>query len=270
MLARIRKKHTLVLSAFGIVGTVIGLKLGAHWLGWEVLDVTPLFSGIVAANVFLMGFLLSGVLSDFKESERLPGELATTLAAFTDEALCVHQRSKSPVGLELLVFVAGLSGSINAWFFKRERTRELMEKVTDLNRFFLALEPLTQANYIVRLKQEQQNLRRILTRIHTIRETSFISSGYLIAELTSTFLALGLVFADIDPFYESLFVVGVIVFLLAYLILLIRDLDNPFGYYEAVTTEDVSLKPLEDFRAGLDLRLRELGLAPQGGRTVRP
>ena len=31
-----------------------------------------------------------------------------------------------------------------------------------------------------------------------------------------------------------------------YLLMLIRDLDNPFGYYERYSGEDVSLKPLED------------------------
>lgn len=42
-----------------------------------------------------------------------------------------------------------------------------------------------------------------------------------------------------------------------FLILLIHDLDNPFGYYEAGSSEDVSLKPLEDFVARLDRRLNE-------------
>jgi hypothetical protein len=35
---------------------------------------------------------------------------------------------------------------------------------------------------------------------------------------------------------------------------LIRDLDNPFGYYERASGEDVSLKPVEDAVA----RLRRL------------
>jgi len=43
------------------------------------------------------------------------------------------------------------------------------------------------------------------------------------------------------------------VFLLSFLILLIRDLDNPFGYYENGSTEDVSLKPLEDFISGTSI-----------------
>ena len=43
-----------------------------------------------------------------------------------------------------------------------------------------------------------------------------------------------------------MFLVTVIVYLVIYLSMLIRDLDNPFGYYERYSGEDVSLKPLED------------------------
>lgn len=260
MAFRLTKKYALVYRAGTTVVLVIVLKLIAHQMGWEALSLNPLFSGIVAANVFLLGFLLSGVISDYKESEKLPGELSAILSTFADEAATVHLRSGDKVAQELSVFVRELAGSIHAWFYRKERTGILMNKINELNRFFLAFEPLMQANYIVRMKQQQDALRRIIIRIHTIRETSFISSGYLIAEVTSILLALGLVMAKIDPFYESLFVVGVIVFLLAFLILLIRDLDNPFGYYENGSTEDVSLKPLEDFissvSVGSDSRAR--------------
>lgn len=259
MLDRLRRTHALTLRAALVVAIVVALKLAAHRMGWEFLSVNPLFSGIVAANVFLMGFLLSGVLSDYKESERLPGELAASLDVFADEADCIHARTQSPVALEFLDFVAALGGSIDAWLHKRERSGVLMDRVSELGRHFLALEPLTQPNFIVRLKQEQHALRRMLIRIHTIRETSFISSGYRLAELTTLLLGAGLVFARIDPFYESLFVVSVIMFLLSYLILLIRDLDNPFGYYEGASTEDVSLKPLHDCLARMEARRAGLG-----------
>ena len=55
----------LLLRVSAAVAVVIGAKLLAHVAGWEVISVNPLFSGVVAANVFLMGFLLSGVLSDY-------------------------------------------------------------------------------------------------------------------------------------------------------------------------------------------------------------
>ena len=68
----------------------------------------------------------------------------------------------------------------------------------------------------------------------------------MVAETVTLLLIGGLILSKIDPFYESLFFVGVITFLLAFLNLLIRDLDNPFGYYEGDSAEDVSLKPLDD------------------------
>jgi hypothetical protein len=108
------------------------------------------------------------------------------------------------------------------------------------------MEQWTQATLVARLKQEQSNLRRTLIRIHTIRETSFVSSGYLLADITTVLLCVGLILSRIEPFYESLFFVVVISYLMIFLLMLIRDLDNPFGYYERYSGADVSLKPLQD------------------------
>jgi len=71
--------------------------------------------------------------------------------------------------------------------------------------------------------------------------------------------------AKIEPFYESLFFVGVIAYLMTYLLLLIRDLDNPFGNYEQYSGEDVSLKPLEDTTR----RLAQMAGVEVGGASVR-
>ena len=248
---KIKKKYQLVLRVALVVGIVIFLKLIAHWVQWEIISLNPLFSGIVAANVFLMGFLLSGVLGDYKESERLPGELATSIDSIVEEALTIYKSKNASVAKECLIYLNQLTVSIKNWFYKKERTKDIIEKLSGLSDFFVGFEPLTQATFIARLKQEQTNIRRILVRIHTVRETSFVSSGYMIAEITTVLLVIGLIFSKIDPFYESLFFVGVITFLLTFLILLIKDLDNPFGYYEADSTEDVSLKPLDDLIAKL-------------------
>ena len=97
-----------------------------------------------------------------------------------------------------------------------------------------------------RLKTEQSNLRRTLIRINTIRETSFVSTGYLLADLITFLLCVGLVLTFVDPFYESLFFAGVISYLMIFLLMLIRDLDNPFGYYEGSSSADVTLQPLQD------------------------
>ena len=100
--------------------------------------------------------------------------------------------------------------------------------------------------FIVRMKQEQTNLRRMILRLHTVRETSFVASGYTIAEITTFLVMAGRVFSKFTPFYESLFFLFVISFLLNYLLGLIKDLDNPFDYSGNASLENVSLRPLED------------------------
>jgi hypothetical protein len=260
----IATQYRLLLRCSALVAIVVGAKLGFHFLGWEVISINPLFSGIVAANVFLMGFLLSGVLSDYKESERLPGELSACLENLAQEIYgirCAKPEAKVGAGLHQLAII---NRDLLDWFHKKQRTAELMAQVNQLTPQFAALESWAQATLIARLKQEQSNLRRSLIRIHTIRETSFISSGYLLADIVTILLCIGLVLAKIEPLYEALFFVGVIAYLMIYLLLLIRDLDNPFGYYDGASGEDVSLKPLEDTAARLAL------MAETEGETAAP
>lgn len=252
---RIRKEHRIFYRVLPFIALLVLVKLLLHRFNLEWLSINAIFSGLIGANVFLMGFLLSGVLSDYKESERLPGELSAILATLADELQSIHRRTSSPLALTGLEHIHMLGFTIHRWLHKQERSSTVMAQIADLNDHFLAVEPLTQANFIARLKQEQSSLRKIIIRIHTIRETDFISSGYFIASSTTILLLLGLAFARIEPFYESLFFVVVVSYLLLFLMFLIRDLDNPFGYYENASSEDVSLKPLEDALTDLQARV---------------
>lgn len=238
--------HSLVMRVLPFVCLVIVLKTGAHLLGLEFLSLSPLFSGILAANVFLMGFLISGVLSDYKESEKLPGELAVSIQAFRDEAHGILKARQAEAARACLAYTGELAEAVLGWFQKKRRTQEVFDLIRGLNDQFTALEPFTAPQFIARLKQEQTSLRRMIVRCHTIRETDFVKSGYLIAELTTILLCLGLITTHFTPFYESLFFVFVISFFLIYLLALIRSLDNPFGYYERGSLENVQLKPLEE------------------------
>ncbi|MDO9172792.1 MAG: hypothetical protein Q7W29_13275 [bacterium] len=239
--------HYRLLSRVGsLVAVVLVLKILVHYLGWEVISINPLFSGIVAANIFLMGFLLSGVLSDYKESERLPGELGACLENLAQEVSAIRIVKPEADVDACLVALARLGRDILEWFHKRQRTAVLLEHLNELTPRLALMEQWSQATLVARLKQEQSNLRRSIIRIHTIRETSFVSAGYLLADITTVLLCLGLVLAKIEPFYESLFFVIVITYLMVFLLMLIRDLDNPFGYYERYSGADVSLGPLED------------------------
>lgn len=261
----IRKEHRIFYRVLPWIALLVLAKLVLHRYNLELLSINSIFSGLIGANVFLMGFLLSGVLTDYKESERIPGELAAILATLADEMQSIHRRAQAPIAMAALEHVRDLGLTIHRWLHKQERSSMVMALIAGLNEHFLAVEPLTQANFIARLKQEQSALRKLIIRIHTIRETDFISSGYFIAATTSILLLLGLVCARIEPFYESLFFLVMVSYLLLFLMFLIRDLDNPFGYYENESSEDVSLKPLEDALADLEARVTRERQGASGG-----
>ncbi len=240
------------MRTFPIVGAALLIKMLVHVLGYEFLSLSPLIGAIISANVFIIGFLISGVLGDYKESERLPGELACSLEALVDEGSIIYASKGSAEAAAFLDSLRAFVASLLDWFHKKERTRQMLGKIAGLNRYFLAFEGQAQANFIARMKQEQSNIRRIITRIDTLRDTSFNSAGYAVAEIISIVLCIGLLFTKIEPYYESLFFVGFVSFILIYMVFLIKSLDNPFSYYEKkVWVDGVSLKPLHDLEARL-------------------
>jgi prevent-host-death family protein len=247
----ISREFRFLLRVGAATAIVVAAKVAVHAVGWEVISLNALFTGIIAANVFLMGFLLSGVLSDYKESERLPGEVSASLENIAQEVMGIALARPDIDPRPSLRRVSQLSEDILSYLFKKLDIAGLLESVNDLTVQFAGLDPSTQATWIARLKQEQSNLRRSLIRINTIRETSFVSTGYLLADIITILLCTGLVLTQLDPFYESLLFSSVIAYLMVFLLLLIRDLDNPFGYYEGASSADVSLDPLRDTAARL-------------------
>lgn len=246
MIRRLPPRWRLVPKVLPLVGVAAAAKAVIDVTGAEGLDVNPLFTGLVAANVFLLGFLLAGTLADYKESERLPGELAASLQSLADECQILYQDKQAPVARECVDHLAVLAETLQAWFNGRVQTDAALDEIDALNRFFLAFEPLTQPNFIVRMKQEQALIRRMVIRIATIRDTSFVGAGYVIAYITSVLLVGALLFVEITPFVAALFFVCAITFLLAYMIVLIQDLDDPFEYGNGeVGAAEVSLRPLE-------------------------
>lgn len=255
---RPHSKWKLALKTLPFVAVVLVLKWLAHQYDYEVLSLSSLFTAIVSANIFLIGFLISGTLVDYKESEKIPSDLASSLQTLADEGFILIKAGKKKVALPFLKKVLALNHAIIDWFTKKEPYESLQDQLLSFNDDFLAFEKETQANFIVRLKQEQNHLRKTLSRAKVIRETSFLSTGYAVAEIITFILVLALIFIQMESFYESLFFAAFISFMLIYMIFFIKDLDNPFGYGKNGVAEEVSLKPLVEGRRRLGKYLEEI------------
>jgi len=213
----IHSKWKLAFKTLPFVVAIVLLKYVVHYYGYEFLTLNALFTAIISANIFLIGFLISGTLVDYKESEKLPGDLSACIETMADEGLIIYKNKKSPEAKAYLKKLLQFNEMLIGWFHKKERTGNLMAKLLSFNDDFLAFESQTQANFISRLKQEQNTIRKIINRIHTIRETSFLGTGYAIAEIITSILVFGLVFIKMNPFYESVFFVAFISFILIYI-----------------------------------------------------
>lgn len=247
----ILKKWSIAIKILPIIILVAALKFAAHKFGFEIMELNALFTSLVAGTIFLIGFLISGVLSDYKESEKMPTEISTTLKTLFDDAYTIYKGKNSDTAHKFIEHQELLHRSLIKWFYKKERTTALLNKIRMMNDFFIELEKEgVQANYIIKLKNEQNTLRKQIMRVDTIRDTEFVGSAYAIVEAMGFLIILGLIIIKIQPFYASLFLTLLVAFLISYMFLLIKDLDNPFDYSnKGESGTEISLKPIHELKS---------------------
>jgi len=246
-------KWNIAFKIIPIVLAVVILKFLAHHFEYEVMELNALFTSLVAGTIFLIGFLIAGVLSDYKESEKIPSEMAATMKSLLDDTYTIYKGKNSQKALEFISYQKEMTVLFKNWFYKKERTAVVLKKISDMNDFFVEFdkEGVT-PNYIIKMKNEQNTLRKLILRIDTIRDTDFIGTGYAIVEAMGFVIAFGLVIIKIEPFYASLFFTVFVTFLISYMFLLIKDLDNPFDYsINGESGTEISLKPINDHEKSL-------------------
>lgn len=250
---RIWQKWSIAFKIMPMVLFVALLKFIAHKMGFEIMELNALFTSLVAGTIFLIGFLISGVLSDYKESEKIPSELSASIKTLFDDTYTIYKTKDSKTALEFIEFQKSFIISLNDWFYKREKTQSILKKISMMNDFFVDFDKEgVQANYIIKFKNEQNSLRKMILRIDTIRDTNFVGSAYAILEAMGFLVAFGLIIIRIEPFYASLFFTLLVTFLIFYMFLLIKDLDNPFDYsLHGESGTEISLKPIHDLESAL-------------------
>jgi hypothetical protein len=241
------KKWHLAMAILPILLGIFILKLLFHRFGLEVISLNALFTSLIAATTFLIGFLVTGVISDYKESEKIPGDMAASMEALYDEIYILDKNKGNQTTGDFIVFYKEFLGSTIDWFYRREKTKDILMKLHKMDDYYAQFESIIQPNFLTRMKNEQGNIRRMVIRVDNIRDLSFVQSAYAIVESLAFFVVLGLLILKVEPFYEALFFTILVSFLMVYMIFLIKDLDNPFNYSKnGEGGTEVSIKPLRD------------------------
>ena len=93
-----RKKWGIVLKALGISVILLVLRLIVDILGLDVITVNTMISAFVGGAIFTIAIIFSGTLIDFKESEKIPGDLASAIRNLYHDSRVVEVEDKSLVG----------------------------------------------------------------------------------------------------------------------------------------------------------------------------
>jgi hypothetical protein len=237
----------LGIKTLAIVAILVAIRAGLWALGVEGMSPTAVSAGIITGGVFVIGLVVAGTLSDYRDAERAPTDLASGLYSILREGESMHAVWSAPdlsaLRTRLVAVVTTLRADIDAG-----DTRTCQAAIEDLSESFLELdESDVPANYIVRLRAEQAALRKSLLRVYHLQREEFLPSAYaMIVAFISLILVL-LMLTNFDGLVESLVTVGFLSFFFLGLLQLLSVISTPFKVGTERTEDDVSLFLLNEF-----------------------
>lgn len=216
---------------------VVAVVLVGRWILFEVADVGEIVSfgeagAVITGVTLIMGFMLAGVLADYKESERLPGVIASALNGFHAAAHggLVAKDIDSTWARERILAVVD---AICDWFTTGTRDEVMWAAHADLSTVIVDAEKKGMGtHYVGRLLTLNGELTNTLSRIAVIRNTSFIQAGYVLMSFLVVVMMVLLAVVDFPSTVMSWIAPSVLSLVYTYLLLLVKDLDNPFGHAE--------------------------------------
>ncbi|MFY9300150.1 MAG: hypothetical protein WAO91_03040 [Candidatus Nitrosotenuis sp.] len=217
----------LIVKSVIIVGVLLFAKIVVvDFFELDVISVNPVVTAIVAGVIFTIAIIFTGTLSDYKESEKIPGDLAASLKSLYKDSLIINNENN---GMQKHVKI--LVSIINSNFVDKDswKTNDINKSIDSIEEDVrILMEKGLPPQWAIKLRNDLSNIERISNRIETIIETSFMPAAYTIAQIAIG-LAIGtLLFVGLDPYYEGIALFGGVSFLLISLLLLIKDMDNPF------------------------------------------
>ena len=251
-------KWKLLITTLPLVLIVVGVALIRDYVLQikgiiEFSDVTPLLSGVA----LIVGLMLAGVLTDYKESEKIPGELATTLETIGDTVQIALAVAKDDEASEIAGKYQALVAAVEDWFLRRIPVDRCYAALEEFRSAIKTMHTAAGVPYAIRSLGETHNLRRLITRADVISRTSFIPAGYALLDLLVTTTVILLLMANYKSVIAEYFLITIFSLIYIYLVRLIRDVDDPFEYEPGQATGgavEVDPYPLVEYRQRVEGR----------------
>jgi len=222
-------KWMIVIKAMVVAVIVAGVKFGLHALNLEFIRIDSLISALISGVIFTIAILLAGVMTDFKESEKIPGELAASIKTLHKDFELLEFTAKKETDSALMHLNSLISVIIkqfesNKW--KQSEIGEIIEKIDDDIKLMAAMN--MPPPYVIKMRNELHNIEKISNRIDTIEETDFLPAAYALSQVAVLLVMLILLFSILDPYVIGMAIIFTVTFLITGILVLIKDMDNPF------------------------------------------
>lgn len=243
-------KWRLMLTTLPAPLFMVLLKLGLYYgLGFEGLVKFSEVGIVVTGGVFLLGFMLAGVMSDYKESEKMPGELACALETIDDIMTLAYEVKLNFDIKDLRSRLSAVTESMIQYFERKHGEDVVFHKINSITELAQVMETANVGGIISRMSVEQHSLRKLFTRVTVIKRTNFLSTGYALLEVLTVIIFTLLLISKFDNLFVSGIIVCFITQIFVYMIRLIMDIDQPFEYSATgvARASDVDLFPLMEY-----------------------
>jgi|GEM_PF-487502 hypothetical protein len=246
------KKWGLIGKALMITAILVAIRLIIDISNYDIIALTNLITAFIGAAIFTVAVIFTGTLTDYKESEKIPNDIAVSLLTLHHDSK-LFRPSDNPISVHLQEHVRNLARIIVDNFKTNTSDNgKVRAAIAEINEdLCLLVDQNAPPQYVNKIRTELGNIDKITSRVKTIAETSFIPAAYAIAEISVVGVILILFFVKIDPYYEGMIIFSIIIALLISIILLIKDMDNPFEYGQR-TFADVDLSPILEIEKYLD------------------
>lgn len=239
--------YKLAAETVGIIIVLVAIRAALWAAGIEGMESSPLASSIIGGGVFVMGLVVAGTLSDYRDAERAPTDIAASLYSILREAESMQKVWGKPDITALRGRLIGVVTALRA-DISNGTTRECQAAVEAISDSLHELEESdVPANYIVRMRSEQAALRKSALRMYHIQREEFLPSAKAMIRSLVAVIVLMLLFTDMGGHIESLVTVGFLGFFFVYLLRLLDVIDKPFKVGMNRTDDDVSLFLLTEF-----------------------
>ena len=246
-------KWKLMLTTLPVVAGVLGMRIGLDRVfdykgSIDFSDITAIFTAVA----FLIGFMLAGTLSDFKEAEKIPGDMAAALEA-VEESLAFGASRKGLDVANARRKVLEVTAAMTDFMAQKRSAAQAFESLTVLDPVLEELDKAGGTAFVTRAQGELGNVRKALTRVEVISNTGFLAPGYALLDVMVVTTALLLLMTKFKTPMVEYLLVTFITLVYFYMLRLIRDIDNPFELSRLGSAE-VDPAPLLAYRERAELR----------------